>query len=83
VKGKGKSKGFKQVACQSKTCFRYSIEPPTLSDKVIRSLGKDFCKMPHSVVSDVFLRKKPLAKKGCKTIKESKEEGKQATKEEQ
>jgi hypothetical protein len=39
--------------------------------------------MPHSVVSDVVLRKKPLAKKGRKTIKESKEEGKQATKEEQ
>jgi hypothetical protein len=60
---KSKSQGFKQEANLSRSCFCCGTEPPTISDKVIRSLGKDFCKMSSEVISDVSLKKKPLPRK--------------------
>jgi hypothetical protein len=60
---KGKSKGYKNDACLSKACLCCSAEPPTLSDKVIRNLGKEFCKMPSRMMPDAALKKKPMAKR--------------------
>jgi hypothetical protein len=50
-----------------KTCFCCSIEPPTLSTKVIRSLGNDFCKIQGKLITDAELEKKHLAKKVART----------------
>jgi hypothetical protein len=60
---KGKSVGYKAESCVSRTCFCCSIDPPTLSPKVIRSLGVDFCKMSPKVTSDEALKSKPVGKK--------------------
>jgi hypothetical protein len=60
---KGKSVGFKADSCASKTYFYCSTEPPTLSAKVIRSLGADFCKIPPKVLFDEALKSKPIRKK--------------------
>jgi hypothetical protein len=43
VRLKGKTKGFQTDACNPvKDCLCCSVEPPTLSGRTIRSLGKDF-----------------------------------------
>ncbi|GJN34839.1 hypothetical protein PR202_gb23538 [Eleusine coracana subsp. coracana] len=39
-----------------------SAEPPPLSKQVIRSLGKDFCKLPENTLSDDALGKRNKAK---------------------
>jgi hypothetical protein len=57
------NKGFKNSSCPGKNCFCSNIAPPTLSQKVIRSLGKDLCKIPPKNLSDEALKMKPLAKK--------------------
>jgi hypothetical protein len=53
---------FKAKSCQGKACFCCDVEPPTLSSKVIKSLGKEFCKIPDSQISEESLKKKPLLK---------------------
>jgi hypothetical protein len=53
IRLKGKSAGFKTDACNpSKDCICCSSVPPTLSAKVIRSLGKDFCNIPLHQISE-------------------------------
>jgi hypothetical protein len=51
--------GFKAKSCKEKTCFCCDVEPPTLSTKVIKSLGKELCKMPDKMISEEKLKKKP------------------------
>jgi hypothetical protein len=60
---KVKAMGFKTDACQTKTCFCCSIDPPTLYEKVIRSLGGGLCKMSPRVITEAALKKKVIAKK--------------------
>jgi hypothetical protein len=60
---KGKHQGFKSNACPERECFCCSIEVPTVTSKVIRSLGKDFCHIPEEKLNEEKLKKKPLAKK--------------------
>jgi hypothetical protein len=55
---KVKKNGFKDTSCKTRDCFCCSIEPRTLSAKVIRNLGKDFCKISPIVMSDEALHKK-------------------------
>jgi hypothetical protein len=71
---KGKSDGYKARACDNRSCFCCSTDPPTLSLKVIRSLGTDFCKMSSKMVSDEALKSKMVGKKKavCKVSKPSK-----------
>jgi hypothetical protein len=62
---KGKCNGYKMEACQSRNCFCYNSEPPTLSTRTIRSLGQEFYKIPAKDISDEALQKKALRKKAA------------------
>jgi hypothetical protein len=55
--------GFKAKSCKEKTCFCCDVEPPTLSSKVIKCLGKEFCKVPEKLMSEEKLGKKTCSKK--------------------
>jgi hypothetical protein len=57
------NKGFKSSSCPNKNCFCCHTIPPTLSSKVIRSMGKDLCNIPLDDLTDEVLKKKPLEKK--------------------
>jgi hypothetical protein len=67
---KGKTHGFKAGTCVSKNYLCCSAVPPTLSSKVIRSMGSEFCKIPPRVLSEDALQhipareKKAIFKKG-------------------
>jgi hypothetical protein len=60
---KSNNEGFKPKSCFSKNCFCCSTEAPTLSTKVIRSLGTDFCKISAQLPSDDSLKRKSVLKK--------------------
>jgi hypothetical protein len=60
---KGKHQGYKSNSCLGRVCFCRNIEAPTLSTKVIRNLGKDFCHIPGEKLNEEMLKKKSLAKK--------------------
>jgi hypothetical protein len=60
------SRGFKGKHCEKANCFCCSIEPPSLSKKVIRSPDIDFCKIKPGALSDEALQNKP--KKAIKKI---------------
>jgi hypothetical protein len=55
---KKKSYGFKTSACQARTCLCCDTKHPTLLERTIRSLGKDFCKMPAKMLSKEALKRK-------------------------
>jgi hypothetical protein len=44
------------------------MEPPNLSRKAIRGLGKDFCKILATKMSVEGLQKKPIARKGVGAV---------------
>jgi hypothetical protein len=46
------SHGFKGKHCEKVNCFCCSIEPPSLSKNVIRSLGTDLCKIMPGALSE-------------------------------
>jgi hypothetical protein len=60
---KVKQIGFKDDSCKTRDCFYCSIEPPTLSTKVIRNLGSDFCKISPLMMIDEALHKKASTSK--------------------
>jgi hypothetical protein len=62
---KGKSLGYKGDSCQGRNCLCCSTNPPTLSRRVIRKLGNEFCKIAPVVLSDETLLKKPVKKKAA------------------
>jgi hypothetical protein len=62
---KEKHQGFKSDSCLDRDCFCCNPEALTLSSKVIKSLGKDFCHISEASLTDDNLKKKHLAKKGC------------------
>jgi hypothetical protein len=67
---KGKSGGFKVDACNPvRDCICCCADPPTLSGKVIWSLGSEFCKIPAKHISDEELQKKKIDKKGVVAVK--------------
>jgi hypothetical protein len=53
---KGKTRGFKAETCITKNGLCCSALPPTLSSKVIRSLGSEFCKISPRVLSEEALQ---------------------------
>jgi hypothetical protein len=55
--------GFKPQSCMSKKSFCCSSEARTLSSRVIRNLGTDFCKISAKLLSDDDLKKKSVPKK--------------------
>jgi hypothetical protein len=57
--------GYKAKSCKEKACLCCDVEPPTLSSKVIKCLGKEYCKVPEKLMSEEKLRKKPCAKKAA------------------
>ena len=78
------SAGFKYNGCTSKKCS--SCNPPTLTNKVIKNLGVQFCSLDASVledealckkgeIKDAVVKKKSKAPKPSKETKESREEG--------
>jgi hypothetical protein len=77
---KGKTKGYKGNSCPSKVCLCCDNDPPTLSPKVSRKLGHEFCKISPEVMSDAVLKKKqkdskvigPIRKKVIKTANKTK-----------
>jgi hypothetical protein len=56
-------KGFKDSQCKGKSCICCNVEAPTLSNKVMRCLGKELCKIPSKALTDEELIKKPHSKK--------------------
>jgi hypothetical protein len=65
IRIKGKDSGFKGSSCPSKACLCCDTVHPTLFNRVIRSLGKDFYKIPASQLSEDNLKKKPQGSKAC------------------
>ena len=55
--------GFKQSACFNKRCLSCAPDPPTLSIKIIKKIGTDFCKVDQNLLSDEALQVK-LQKSG-------------------
>lgn len=49
------NKGFKRSVCPHKDCFACASAPPTISSKVIRELGSEFCKVkPEALIDAVW-----------------------------
>jgi hypothetical protein len=53
------SRGFKGKLCEKANSFCCSIKPPSLSKKVIKSLGTYFCKIKPGALSEEALQNKP------------------------
>jgi hypothetical protein len=62
---KSANHGFKASTCQDKPCFCCDVKPPTLTSKVIKDLGKEFCRVPDKLIIDEALKKKPCTKKSA------------------
>jgi hypothetical protein len=62
------SGGFRGKHCEKVNCFCCSIEPPSLSKNVIRSLGTDICKIKPGALSEEALQSKPAKRKVVKKI---------------
>jgi hypothetical protein len=60
--------GFKGKHYEKVNCFCCSIEPPSLSKNVTRSLGTDFCKIKPRALSEEALQIKPANIKAVKKI---------------
>jgi hypothetical protein len=61
IRLEGKTKGLKCDACNlGKDRFCCLVEPLNLSEKAIRGLGKDFCKIPAAKMSVEGLQEKLL-----------------------
>lgn len=57
------NKGFKSSSCKDKNCLGCSTEPPTVSQHVIRDLGKTFCNINPEELTDEKLNAKPKVTK--------------------
>lgn len=74
---KGKTKGYKSESCKDKNCIACSAHPPTISSKVIRNLGENFCKIPVQELDDAALCRKNRKKEPVgagKTSRKSKKD---------
>jgi hypothetical protein len=72
--------GFKTQGCSNWKCT--TCNPPTLSSKVIRNLGTQFCSLEQEELAEEELLKRqgpknPVSKKKTKTGKENAEENKE------
>jgi hypothetical protein len=63
------NKGYKATSCNNEICLCCETRPPTLSARAMRSLGKDFCNIPTSKLSDENLKKKQMTAPGSGTKK--------------
>lgn len=69
------NQGFKATGCKDKNCIGCSVEPPLLSQAVIRSLGDAFCKVETSkLISATLNKKKFIAPPGGKKLLKKKSE---------
>lgn len=59
-------KGFKSSTCKDKNCIGCSANPPTISQHVIRDLGKSFCNIDPKDLTDEKLNAKPSKSKATK-----------------
>jgi hypothetical protein len=73
---KVKTQGYKGSSCKGSSCFCCSTQTPTLSMRVIRSLGKDFCKIKPMNLSDEALQCKPSIKRAVRKISKASKQGK-------
>jgi hypothetical protein len=60
---KVKHQDFKSNSGAGKSCICCNTNPRTLSKKVIKCLGKEFCSIPDSMLIDKVLIRKPATKK--------------------
>lgn len=58
----GKFNGYENQTCSDRHCFTCSTSPPVISNKVIKSLGADFCKVASNKLTDKALSKKRKSK---------------------
>jgi hypothetical protein len=65
---KVKSQGYKGKSCKTSSCYCCSTPPPTLSSKLIKSLGKVVCKIKPTALSDEALQHKPAIKRATRKI---------------
>jgi hypothetical protein len=63
IRLEGKHKGFKCDVGHLKECFCCAVDPPSLSGKVFRSLGREFCKILENKLNEASHQKKSVAKK--------------------
>jgi hypothetical protein len=49
---KVRHQGFKSSSCVGNSCICCNTIPPTLSKKVIKCLGNEFCNIPVSMLDD-------------------------------
>jgi hypothetical protein len=64
IRLEGKQKGFKcDVGHLERDCFCCPVDPPNISGKTIRSLGRYFCKISGSKMTEAALQKKVVTKK--------------------
>ncbi|RLM99871.1 hypothetical protein C2845_PM06G27630 [Panicum miliaceum] len=68
------NRSFKKNSCSEKNCLACAVDPPTLSDSVIRNLGISFCELEPQQVADTVLKTKTKAAKKAvgKTPKDKK-----------
>jgi hypothetical protein len=55
--------GYKGSSFPSMICLCCSTKPATLTSRVIRSLGQEFCKISPEVLYEVAMKKKPAGRK--------------------
>lgn len=67
---KKKNNGFKASVCNDKNCLGCSATPPTISTKVIRNLGADFCDLDPAGLSPSKLNAPTQKKKDVKSTQD-------------
>lgn len=60
------NKGFKSTSCRDKNCVGCSASPPTISQHVVRELGKTFCYIDPQELTEDKLNVKPSKTKAAK-----------------
>lgn len=53
------TKGYKNDGCKDRNCIVCAAQPSSISSKIIRNLGVNFCKVPVQYLEDAALSKKP------------------------
>jgi hypothetical protein len=59
---KKKNLGYKASSCNGRNCLCYDTEPPALSNRTIRNLGKEFCKIPAQMLTEESLKRRNKGK---------------------
>jgi hypothetical protein len=72
---KAANTGFKAAGCGKKSCLGCELDPPSLSNKIIKNLGEEFCKMDPKDLSDATLKASHTTKKAVSKVEAKTSEG--------